>query len=112
MQTVSRQAFSASGQSGEIELAEVAQACASAGRPDLLGQIICLDAESQTERADMQCGIQGLHSVGYRVGAVAGTTLLGRLGSSAFAYRDIALDCRLVLLDRPRWSNRKSLRIV
>lgn len=98
--------------SGEIELAEVAQACATAGRPDLLGPIICLDAESQTEKSDLQSGIQGLHSVGFRVGAVAGTSLLGRLASSTFTYRDIGLDCRLVLLDRPRWSSRKSLRIV
>ncbi|MBZ9719315.1 LacI family DNA-binding transcriptional regulator [Mesorhizobium sp. AD1-1] len=97
--------------SSEIELADVAQGCVLAGRPDVLGQLVCLDAESQSERPD-GAGIPGLQSVAFRVGTVAGTSLLGRLNTSAFTYRDIGVDCRLVLPDRARWSSGRSLRVV
>ncbi|MEI9402516.1 LacI family DNA-binding transcriptional regulator [Mesorhizobium argentiipisi] len=95
----------------EIELAEVAQGCVSAGRGDGLGHLICLDADAQYERPEAT-GIPGLQSVAFRVGTVAGTSLLGRLNTSAFTYRDIGVDCRLILPDRARWSGRRSLHVV
>jgi DNA-binding LacI/PurR family transcriptional regulator len=96
----------------EPELSEVIQNLALAGRLEFLDKIFCLDAETQQSSGDRLISVQGLHSVAFRVGAVAGTSLVGRLSSSAFTYRDIGVDCHLVLPDRVGWNIRRGLRVV
>lgn len=65
--------------------------------PDILSRVFCLDLNEGSARDPYFKVASGLVSVAYRVGLVAGRTLLTRLSNQTFAYRDIAVDSEIFL---------------
>lgn len=98
--------------SSDIEYADIIHACAMADRFDIIEKVICLDAEVSNGKPSSRMDIPGFHSVSFRVGTVAGTSLLGRLSSTAFTYKDIAVDCGLILPEPGHLEDRRGLRLM
>ncbi|TBD33495.1 LacI family transcriptional regulator (plasmid) [Rhizobium ruizarguesonis] len=69
----------------------------------LISKIVCLDADAYPSGTDRQSNLPGFHSVAFRVGNVGGNALLARLSSTTFTYRQIGVDCGIVLpaLNKP-----------
>lgn len=82
--------------SSEVDYCDLVTALARNGRSEEIGRIMCLDADFQLAGTEGQPTVPGIHTVAFRVGTVGGNALMARLSSSAFTYRQIAVDCGVV----------------
>lgn len=82
--------------SSETDYCEMAISLSRNGRQDLIDRITCLDVDLPLSSADSHLGVPGIHTVAFRVGTIGGNALMARLSSSAFTYRQIAVDCGVV----------------
>ncbi|MBY5918390.1 LacI family transcriptional regulator [Rhizobium leguminosarum] len=83
--------------SNETDYCDLVIAFSSSAQTRLISKIICLDADENSAGVDRQSTIPGFHSVAFRVGNVGGNALIARLPSTTFTYRQIGVDCGVIL---------------
>lgn len=83
--------------SNETEYCDLVMAFASSAQSGLIPKIICLDADTNSTGIDRQPAIPGFQTAAFRVGNVGGNALIARLPSTTFTYRQIGVDCGVVL---------------
>jgi len=83
--------------SNETDYCDLVIAFASSAQSRLISKIICLDTDVNSAAIDRQSTIPGFQTVAFRVGNVGGNALIARLPSTTFTYRQIGVDCGIIL---------------